>query len=617
MQTATFASKPVIPAPIPEDEVARLAELHALELLDTRPSSRTLPYLELAVALSGRPLAAITLVDRHHEWPLAALGMPQEETPRDTGFHGHAIASDSRLMSIADSLDDPRVASGNLVKRPPHVRAYTGVVLRGPGGRPIGTLSVMDTAAGELDPACHASLISIADLIEDDFASATSETDMLAGMTGDKFDTLTGLAAPRLFKEKLAQSINWSSELGRRVAVVRVDIDRFRALNKAVGHVASDQVLQDVGRRLEKATPSDAFVARWQNDEFVVMAPSLTEKSDADGIVQSIADIFAVPFEIAGAVHRLSATIGASVYPDDGRSVTRLMDSALAALRQGKRSGGRVARVYTQSIDLAAARHFEIERRLSRALEREELRLVYQPKVHTRDGQISGMEALLRWDQPELGAITPAEFIPVAEHTGLIVDIGDWVLNDACRQVRAWQEHGLRQVPVSVNVAGRQLTARDFTAKVTSAVSRSGIDPAMLELEVTEGSLVQDTEATIETMHAIKALGVSFSIDDFGTGYSSLAYLKRLPISTLKVDRAFVMDMVRSTNDAAIVHAIIAMASSLGMRVVAEGVETREQWLFLRAFRCEQLQGFFFSRPVDPPTMAALLATDEPLGQSD
>ena len=613
--TMPFNTGPVMPAPIPADEVQRLAELHDLNLLDTEPEERLSRLAELAAEALDMGTVMIGLVDRDRVWFKAAAGAEcPPEVKRDRSFAAHAILSSAPLL-IPNLVDDDRFSGHELVSGEAQFRCYAGIALRGPTGQRVGALSLFDRRVRVLDPRELGVLGHLARCVEDEIGRrGTTERIKQKAAERAYYDTLTGLSSRRLYEDRVAQAIQWASGLGQRVGIVRLDIDRFRALNNAEGHEACDGVLVELAERLTDAFGTTGTVARWHDDEFAVLMPNIHDKGDVGALVQRVRELFAMPFRINERDHVLSAAIGAGAYPDDGRSAAALLDNAGTALRSARSGSGGGSRIFTAQINLRMARRFELERRLRWAIEKDHLHLVYQPKVDTNTCRIAGMEALLRWVDPDLGAVSPAEFIPVAEESSLIIDIGEWVLRRACMQTRRWHDAGLRRVPVAVNVATPQLLDPHFEDSVRTILEDEGVDPHMINLEVTEGALIKDTERSIEKMHALSAIGVRFSIDDFGTGYSSLAYLRKLPIHVLKVDRAFVQEMVSNPNDAAIVHAIIAMGQSLKLRTVAEGVETREQALFMRAYRCDEIQGFLYSKPVSARDVTGLLRRDEPLG---
>ena len=427
------------------------------------------------------------------------------------------------------------------------------------------------------------------------------------------FDSLTGLPNRSLMKELLEQALANSVRYQRPLAVLFLDIDRFKRINDTLGHDVGDTVLREVAKRLlgcvrasdlvarkgdvgEAVT--DQAVSRLGGDEFVVILGEVNSTEDAATAAARIAAALAAPVQLAHEEITISASIGISVYPGDGDDAETLLKHADAAMYQAKEEGRNRHRFFTSALNERASRRFALESRLRKAVERCDFVLHYQPKVDVRRRKVVGMEALLRWREPEEGLIPPAEFIPLAEENGLILPIGEWVLHEACRQLVAWRDAGLPPLSVAVNLSAAQFKQPRLVERISRLLSETGLDPTALELELTESVLVEDTAASAMILNTLKELGVSVSIDDFGTGYSSLAYLKRFPLNALKVDRSFVRDITTDPNDAAIVSATIALAHNLRLRVVAEGVEQRIQVDILRAQGCDEAQGYFFSPPL-------------------
>ncbi|MEZ4268566.1 MAG: EAL domain-containing protein [Myxococcota bacterium] len=600
-------------APIPAIEGQRLAEVYASQLLDTGRERRFDRYTELAADVFGAPMALMTLVDRERVWNKSTFGTDISEVPRNTSFCAHAIVQ-RELFVVEDARLDSRFANNPMVTGHPYIRFYAGAVLRGPTNQALGTLAVFDTEARTLTEAESTRLLRLAAIAETEMQRDQRAVWFRAQAARDAYyDRLTGLPNRRLCRDRLEHDMRWVAGLGRRIAVIRADLDQFGALNSALGREACDLVLIDVAERLVKAMGETVTVGRWQDDEFVVLVPSLGSKNAAAEAAVAVTRAIDETFSRDGRTYTLTSKVGASVYPDDGNDPDNLLAHAGAALRNARGAAGGRCRFYTATFDAAAARRYHIEHRLRSALDAEAFSIHYQPKVDVVTRRVGGVEALLRWDDQELGPVGPSEFIPIAEETGLIMPIGQWVLREACRQAKAWQTELGRPIPVAVNIAAQQIQDPRLVEKVREALAAADLDPRLLGLEVTESSLIEDTEGTIAKMEALSRLGIEFFIDDFGTGYSSLSYLRRFPIRTLKIDRAFVTDMVDNANDAAIVQAIIAMAKSLDLRVVAEGVETREQALFLRAYRCDEIQGFLFSEPLPIEGMTAMLQADAPL----
>jgi diguanylate cyclase (GGDEF)-like protein len=433
------------------------------------------------------------------------------------------------------------------------------------------------------------------------------------------FDPLTGMPNRLHFLEQADRELQRARRENRRLALLFLDLDGFKRINDTLGHSAGDFLLQSVAERLkEKLRGSDVVArpgfndsglhfARLGGDEFTILLPDINDPTAATVIAQRVQTVLSAPFPVAGKLISITASIGISVYPEDGGDAAALLKHADTAMYHAKELGRNNWQMYSQSLTHKAMARLGLENDLRDGLERGEFRLVYQPQVLAADGRIVGMEALIRWQHPERGALAPAEFIPVAEESGLIVPMGEWVIRTACRQVMAWQRAGLSPPRVAINMSARQLRAPGFLGDVASIITETGISASLLELELTESMLMDPDAQRIEELHRLRALGVHFSIDDFGTGYSSMAYVKRFPIGTLKIDRSFVSGLPDSANDAGITTAILAMAASLELDVIAEGVETSRQREFLQNAKCPKMQGFLFSRPVPPEMMERLL----------
>ncbi len=420
-------------------------------------------------------------------------------------------------------------------------------------------------------------------------------------------DSLTGLPNRALYTDRLEVAILEAQRHERLVAAMYLNLDRFKTINDTLGHEVGNALLQAVAERLEKKIRDDDTLARPGGDEFALVFAGIEQLDDVSELTQKILHSFKAPFRIRDHELFLTASIGIAVYPHDDLTSDGLLKNAAIALNRSKDMGGDAYQFYTAEMNAKALQHLILDNALHHALERGELQLHYQPQVNLITGQVCGMEALLRWQHPELGMISPAEFIPLAEKTGLIVPIGEWVLRSACAQNKAWQMAGLPAMPISVNLSGRQFAQHNLAPAITQILAQTGLAPDLLELEITESTLIQNIQASIAMLHELNALGIAISIDDFGTGYSSLSYLKRFPINAIKIDQSFVRDIHTDPNDAAIVSAIIAMARSLGMKTIAEGVETGEQLSFLRSRQCDLMQGYYFSRPVPAEVITQML----------
>jgi diguanylate cyclase (GGDEF)-like protein len=405
-------------------------------------------------------------------------------------------------------------------------------------------------------------------------------------------DPLTELPNRTLLHERLSHALARAQRHGRPLAVLLVDLDRFKHVNDTLGHEAGDTLLQVAARRFYNCLRETDTMARQGGDEFVVLMDELSDRQPITRVSQRILDAMVEPFLIEGQEIHVTASIGITVYPDDGRTLLRNAD---IALYRAKGKGGNNYQFYSAQIDNYSRERLALESGLRRALERDELRLHYQPKVDLAAGHICGMEALLRWQHPQMGLVAPDRFIAIAEESGLIRPIGAWVLKTACMQNRAWQRQGMRRFPVAVNLSPCQFAEESLLDDIKSALADSGLEPSDLELEITESMVMNDPEQAVNTLRRLKDLGMRIAIDDFGTGYSSLAYLKRFPVDCVKVDRSFVEDIPQDVDSMAIAKAIIAMAHSLRLKVVAEGVESEEQVSFLRGERCDEIQGHYFS----------------------
>jgi diguanylate cyclase (GGDEF)-like protein len=419
-------------------------------------------------------------------------------------------------------------------------------------------------------------------------------------------DTLTGLPNRLLMQDRLQQAITQARRSGGQVALMFIDLDRFKLVNDSFGHVIGDELLKQVAARLRRCLRDTDTVARLGGDEFTIMLPEVDSPQAAGEVAERILNDFEQPFTDAEQEMYISASIGISLFPRHASLPDELVKHADTAMYSAKDSGRSRYCYFTEALNHEVREKVMMESGLRRAIERGELRLFYQPKIDLKSGRVMGAESLVRWQHPTLGLVPPSKFIPIAEESGLIVQLGEWVMYAACQQLRAWQHAGY-ELQVAINVSARQFRQRNLTELVLSAMAASDIDPSFVEIELTEIAIMNDAESSISTLEAMKSRGISISIDDFGTGYSSLSYLKRLPLDILKIDQSFVRDITTDHNDAAIVRAIIGLARSLGKKVIAEGVEDNSQLSFLNANGCNYGQGYLFGRPLDPVMFLELL----------
>ncbi len=425
-------------------------------------------------------------------------------------------------------------------------------------------------------------------------------------------DSLTDLPNRALLDDRLSQAIAMARRNDKKLAVLFLDLDRFKHINDSLGHAIGDRLLQSVAQRLLACVRSSDTVSRQGGDEFVLLLSELTHAEHSAITAEKVLAAIRESHRIDAHDLLITASIGIVTYPDDGSSVGVLMKNADCAMYQAKDLGRDNYQFFKPEMNARALERQSIESSLRRALERSELVLHYQPKLNLETGAVVGVEALVRWNHPERGLVPPVRFIPVAEDCGFIVPLGRWVLGEACRQAKSWLDSGLSPMRMAVNISAVELRSKGFVDAVSAVLSETGLDPDCLELELTETFLMQDSKSTALVLRAIKALGVHLTLDDFGTGYSSLSYLKRFPIDALKIDRSFVRDLTTDADDASIVRAVISMGKNLNMRVVAEGVETLEQFTFLKQQICPEGQGYLFSRPMDAGAFGKLLESHEP-----
>jgi diguanylate cyclase (GGDEF)-like protein len=612
---------------IPIDEARRLTALHATRLLGSAPEEAFDRITRMAARLLNAPTALVSLVDQDVQWFKSRCGFEATETPRDISFCGHAILDHEPLV-VGDATQDPRFRDNPLVTGEPHVRFYVGVQLYSVDRMPIGTLCVLDRVPRQLSPddldilrdlarmveqlihhrqlataaqALHAHVLH--DAANPELSAAAGQVEFLLN-----HDVLTGISNRQALVRTIGQGLPEWRRNGTPTLVASINLDKFKRLNEALGHHAGDQALVSVTWSLQTVLRPGDQLARVGNDEFVVLLPGLGDDSVARDrlrqLMQAVHREFKAP---AGGAIPLTCSIGYAIFPHDGDNADALLGNASLAMRRAKLLGGGQIQHFSEELKQAFNRKLALESQLRAAIDHKELFLLYQPKIALKDDSVAGLEVLLRWRHPVHGLISPVEFIPVAEEAGLIVEIGEWVLKSAVDQCLAWRAAGLPAVPVAVNLSARQFHSSDIVGCVGEVVRGAGLQPGDLELELTESMSVQCPERSADLMGRLRALGCTLSIDDFGTGYSSLSYLKQLPVDKLKIDRSFVQDMHESAESMAMVKAIIAMAHSLHLEVIAEGVELTEQLDGLRAAGCDQIQGFYYSVPLSADDCAGYL----------
>lgn len=421
------------------------------------------------------------------------------------------------------------------------------------------------------------------------------------------YDPLTGLPNRTRLKDRLTQTMARSRWNKRLLAIILIDLDRFKLINEGLGNGAGDQLLKWVGEQLSNGVREGDIVAHLGADEFGVLLQDIASIGHVPDVANKLLSLVCKETVLGEQTVHLSASMGVAAFPGDGEDADQLLVNAAAALHAAKQQGGGVFHFFAQEMNAKARDRLRLEAALRAASKNGEFRLHYQPQINLEKGNMGGVEALLRWDSLEMGAISPFHFIPLAEETGLIYEIGKWVLKTACMQCKEWQDQGLPPIRVAVNLSARQFRNQDLLQSLVTILEETGLEPSWLELEITESAVMEHEEQAIETLHKFRKMGMRVAMDDFGTGYSSLGYLKRLPIDVLKIDRAFIKDLPDESGDLAIVETVIALARTLGLEVVAEGVETKSQLDLLKNLGCDCVQGYLFSRPVPADQLTEML----------
>ncbi len=535
------------------------------------------------------------------------------------GWVGTSIAEDGIIASgtIVGAIGEPQTVDDFQLEgngAPPllaahAIRSDVRVPIHGVGG-PYGVLGACSPEPGRFAQESVNFLKSLANTL----ATAMDRKGIEQRLTYlAQFDTLTGLANRSLFLDRFAQTLKQAMRNEWLVGVLFIDLDRFKVVNDTLGHGSGDQLLIMVAARLEECVRAGDTVGRLGGDEFACVLSNLARPDDAALVAQKVVLAMARPFMLSNQEVYISASLGIGVYPSDGIDADTLLRNADTAMYRAKLRGRNGYQFYLPQMNEMALERLQLQTQLRGALERREFVLHYQPKARLASGEISGFEALLRWQHPERGLVPPLEFIHILEETGLIIPVGEWVVRTVCEQLAQWQAEGVTLRPVAINLSARQFQQRNLDVTIAAILAQTGIDPGLLELELTESMLMSDADEAVRMLNTMSAHGVRLSIDDFGTGYSSLAYLKRFPLDALKIDRAFIRDVTTDADDASIALAIINLAHSLKLKVVAEGVETEAQLDFLKAHGCDEMQGYYFSRPLGIADCTRVLLEDRRL----
>jgi len=572
---------------------------------DNPAQQRRLPILEALIAKKVQRANLIIGLRRTRGLAVAAAAMQNGPDLQITAEFETAAAElqseELRLLALRDSETrrSSRQAKTDLV-----LGGLLGLLIASAAGWSVQRDSAaLQRAEGALN-CSNEGLVKAAD-------AAQAMTQLMTHSA--EHDALTGLPNRLLLNDRLGQAVALAERHGCQVAVLFLDMNGFKHINDSLGHSIGDKLLQSIGARLANCVHAPDTVSRYGGDEFVVLLSEMRKPEDAAVAARKLLEALAETYSIDGRDLHVGTSIGVSIYPDDGLDVETLIKNADLAMYQAKENGYQSYQFFRPAMNVRAVERQSIEEHLRRALERQELTLHYQPKINLGTGAIIGAEALLRWTHPVRGAVSPAQFIPVAEDCGLILPIGDWVLREACAQARAWENAGLPAITMAVNVSALQFRKPNFLGDVHSALLETGLDPKYLELELTESALITRTESTASILTALRGIGVRVSVDDFGTGYSSLSYIRKFPLDALKIDQSFIRQITTIPDETTIVRAIISLGRSLDLRVIAEGVETRDQLDFLKAQGCDEAQGYYFSRPVPAEQFAKLLGVKAPV----
>ncbi len=563
--------------------------------------------IDLVTVLEYLPDEERMLMRAGTGWPDGAVG--SVKVPFDDASQAAGAIREEKPVVVVDYTSETRFRGAQLLRDQGALSGIT-VPIRGRDETPFGVVAAHARKRHHFSSDDVNFLQSVANVLAAAIERRRSEAEIRHQAL---HDPVTGLPNRALFRDRLQHALARSRRNNATVAVLFLDVDNFKLVNDSLGHEAGDELLTALAPRLAEAVRAGDTVARFGGDEFVFLCEDVADEDEALEIAERVRDCFARPLQIAGGEHFVTASIGVALPTSGYDAPDSLLRDADAAMYQAKERGRARFEVFDTEMRESAVRRLQLEAELRRALENDEMRLVYQPVVDVDHGHIAAVEALLRWHHPERGIVPPLEFIPVAEESGLIVQLGDWVMREAMLKAARWGQmarSGVPPVVVSVNLSPRQLTERDLVPSVARAIEDTGVDPRQIAFEITESVLVLDTAATAATLHALEGLGVRLALDDFGTGYSSLGYVKQFPLSFLKIDRSFVAALGTSRRDAAIVSAIAEMSRALGARVVAEGVETEDQLTGARKLGCELAQGFLFSRPVPSDDIDGLLRTD-------
>lgn len=597
------------PADIPACEQERLDELYLLKILDTAADERFDRYTSLVAGIFDVPIALVTLIDKDRQWFKSSCGLSLTETPRDVAFCAHAIL-EKDLMVVTDASKDHRFSQNPLVKNEPHIRFYAGAVLRGPTGMPLGTLCIIDKKSRNFNNIEKSQLCQFAKLVEQELLHE-HKLDAIKEKANKNayYDSATSLPNARLMTDRIEQVIQLTQHRSHRAMLILIQLENYVEIAQTSGIQQAETYLKMCSQDITDALNETCTIARWSENQLIILAPWMHQNYDETAILKLTQHILEQSRTINGATYFSTVKIGAAIYPDTSHTAKDLIAHTNMALGECDKCATSDAKIFNPRMKKNIHRRFNFEQKLRLAVDNGRLDVVYQPKVSTSTGAIQGLEALCRWHDEDLGQVPPDQFIPVAEAGGFIHQIDDFVIHHAGEQIKCWNNAGYTELHISVNITSHELLENTFIRRLQDALNAHTSLNGKLHLEVTESCFMHDMKTAIHNMNLAHDMGVKFAIDDFGAGFSSFNYLKSLPVDIVKLDRSFINEVTNNENDANIVNAMISLAHDLDMQVIAEGIETYEQFMYMKAYQCNELQGFYFGRPVQADVITERLAT--------
>lgn len=591
-------------------ETERLEELYRLGILDTAAEERFDRLTQLVADIFDVPTAFISFIERNRQWVKSSCNLTFSETDRDISFCSHTIMQPEMLV-IPDAARDPRFAGNPLVTGAPHIRFYAGAVLRGPAHHALGTLCLIDYKPRAMSAREQQRLISFARMVEQELQYEYRFQEIRRqAFRNASYDTATQLPNATLFLERVNQAVTDARRSSQGLMVVVLDLHRLPDALAVLDGDMGARLLHACGERLTGRLNSACTVARWRDEFFAVLLPTLSHASDAEAFLQVLVGAFADPICLDKKSFQFEALAGAAMYPDGGIDADTLLAGAQIALRESQKAQHRHTHIHTLRATEAMTRRLELESSLRLALEHIELTVVYQPVVEIESGAIVGVEAIARWDDPAVGNIPTEEFVRLAEHSALIIEVDSFALRRAACDMRRWDQQTSQRMTLCVNISGRTLLQDRFVQWLQAAIG-ANLEPSRIIVEVTENYLVADLAHARRNIEQAHKLGFRFAIDDFGTGFASFDYLTNLPVDEIKLDRSFVKEMTQHSTRASVALTIINLARDLHLPLIAEGIETYEQLVFLKAYKCTHGQGYYFSRPVSAPHIGRTIRANE------